>query len=92
MTSFCWSYGRKDELAEEYRSYMPQNKRGKLNTTSQNSANSAVIDEDASDKYEDGVDDPEIVSWSEDNEDEDDGESQDTPPVESNNSSTLHIQ
>ena len=56
MSSFCWRYGRKDELAEAYCSYMPHNKRDKINTTSHNSERSAVIDEDAIDKYEDGVD------------------------------------
>ena len=41
-----------------------------------------MIYEDASDKYEDGVDEPDIVAVAEDNEDEDDGERQDTPPAE----------
>ena len=51
--------------------------------------NSAVIDEDASDKDEDGVDEPDIVSGAEDNEDEDEREKQDTPPTESDNAYTL---
>ena len=41
---------------------MPHNKCYKINTTAQNSSNSAVIDEDASDNDEDGVDEPDIVS------------------------------
>ena len=41
---------------------MPHNKCYKINTTAQNIANSAVIDEDASDNDEDGVDEPDIVS------------------------------
>ena len=62
-----WIYGSNDESTEAYRSYMPQNKRDKLNTTAQNSANSAVIDKYASDKDEDGVDEPDIVAGVEDN-------------------------
>ena len=89
MSSFCRSYGSKDELSEAYHSYMPQNNLDKLNTTDQNSSNSAVIDEDESDKYEDGVDEPEIVAGAEDNEDEDDRDRQCTPPAESDNDSTL---
>ena len=60
---------------------MPQKKRDKLNTTDQNSANSAVIDEYASNKDEDGVDEPGIFAGTKDNEDEDDGERQGTPPA-----------
>ena len=44
MSSFYQSYGSKDELAEAYHYYMPQNKRDKINTPDHNSANSAVID------------------------------------------------
>ena len=58
-------------------------------TMDQNSANSAVIDEDASDKDEDGLDEPELVAGSKDNEYEDDGERQDTTHAESDNASTL---
>ena len=47
---------------EAYCSYLPQNKRDKLNITAQNSVNSAVIYEDASDNDEYGVDEPEIVT------------------------------
>ena len=68
---------------------MLQNKRDKLNTTAHNSANISVIDEDASDKDEDGVDELEIVAEAEGNEYEDDRERQDTPTVESDNASTL---
>ena len=81
MSSFCRNYGSKDESAEEYRSYILQNKRDKISTTAQNSANSTVIDEYASDKDEDGVDEPEIVAGAEDNKYEDYGESQGTPPA-----------
>ena len=73
MPSFCRSYGSKDSLAEAYRYYIPQNKREKLNTAAHNSTNIEVIDEYASDKDEYGVDEPEIVSEAEDNEDEDNG-------------------
>ena len=48
-----------------------------------------MIDEDASEKDEDGVYEPEIVSGAEDNEDEEYRERQDTPPTESNNASTI---
>ena len=44
---------------------MPQNKRDKVNTTAQNSANSAVIHEDASDKDEYGIDESGIVAGAE---------------------------
>ena len=57
---------------EAYRSYRPQNKRDNINATAHNIDNSAVIDSYASDKGEDDVDEPEIVSGSEENEDEDD--------------------
>ena len=89
MNLFFRSYGTKDELLESYRSYMPQNRRDKLNTTAHNSANSELIDEDASDKGEVGVDEPDIFVGSEDNEDEDGWERQDTPPAEINNASAL---
>ena len=60
QTRGCLNFVRaivsKDELAEAYCSYMLQNKRDKINTTAHNSANISVIDEDASDKDEDGVD------------------------------------
>ena len=46
---------------------MPHNKHDKLNTMAQNSANSAVIHEDASDKDEYGIDEPEIFSGDEEN-------------------------
>ena len=68
---------------------MPQNKCDKFNTTDQNSANSSVIDEDVSDKDEYGVDETDIVAGAEENEDEDDGQRQDTPPAEIENASTL---
>ena len=89
MSSFFWSYGSKDELVESYCSYMPHNKRDKLNNTAHNSSNIAVIDEDARDKDEYGVYEPEIVAVAEDNEDEDYGERQDTHPAESDNASTI---
>ena len=89
MNLFFRSYGSKDELLESYRSYMPHNRRDKLNTTAHNSANSELIDEDASDKGEVGVDEPDIFVGSEDNEDEDGWERQDTPPAEINNASAL---
>ena len=89
MSSFCRSYGTKDKLAEAYHSYAPKNKRDKLNNMDRNSDKNAVIDKYASDKDEDGVDEPEIVSVSTDNADEDGGERQDTPPAESNNASIL---
>ena len=89
MYSFCRIYGSKDESAELDCSYMPQNKCDNLNTTAQNSANSALIGEDVIDKDEDGVDKPEIFAGAEYNEDEYDGERQDTPPAESDNVSTL---
>ena len=63
MSSFCWIYGSKDELAEAYSSYMPQNKRDKLNTMARNSANSAVIDEDSIYKDEDGVDEYDFLLY-----------------------------
>ena len=49
-----------------------------------------MIDEDVSDKDEDGVDEPDIVARAGDNEYEDDIERQDTPPEERDNASTLH--
>ena len=69
MSWFFRSYGSKDELVEAYSSYMPQNKCDNLNTTAQNSANSALIDEGASDKDEDGIYEPEVFSGAEYNED-----------------------